>query len=354
MTLYFHDGFDHYGTTQDFYASNYIGTSSPVVGNSSPSTALNYGKWANFGVNSTFRNIVSPSTNALTSLVTTIVGFRVNFRATVISCPIIAWADSLNGNAIQVQLATNGAGQLQFYRGLAATTPIGPPGTSLLNINTWYEIECKVTINNTTGSVECRLNSVSGEIPSTTSLNTRGSTTTNTDQMRWNNGALQTTLFDDLYMLDPTTGGAPDNTFLSIAAGWRVQTNTTAANSSVQWTPNGAAANWQCVNQLTPDGDTTYNSTASAAQTDLFTMTALLGTPAIFGVTLSVMARKDDASVRSLTPKLSSSGTVVSGFTVALPQTYDSLMNVYEQDPHTSAQWVYTAVNAVITGYTSV
>lgn len=76
----------------------------------------------------------------------------------------------------------------------------------------------------------------------------------------WNNYAY----FDDFYVDGDITADAapPAERFLfSLVNG---------PGDSTQWTPVGAAANWQCVNQAVPDDDTTYISSNAANQLDLY------------------------------------------------------------------------------------
>src|SRR5262249_8102283 len=65
--------------------------------------------------------------------------------------------------------------KLRFYRGNFAGTNIGSPSSLAFIIDTnvtFYDVEAKVTINGTTGSIECRVNG-GVQIGPTGSLNTQ-------------------------------------------------------------------------------------------------------------------------------------------------------------------------------------
>lgn len=84
----------------------------------------------------------------------------------------------------------------------------------------------------------------------------------------WNGDAA----FDDLYIATDSVALTPlgDSSTQSLAP--------TGAGSSATWTPS-SGANWTCVDEVDPDGDTSYVETATANATDLYAFedTALSG-----------------------------------------------------------------------------
>ena len=130
----------------------------------------------------------------------------------------------------------------------------------------------------------------------------------------------------------------------------RVQVTVPAANSAVQWTPL-AGSNFSEVNELPVDGDTSYVYTSTAGQQDLYTVGSLTGTPSsIKAVQIRTCMRKTDASAHTAASVISSSATVQQGATQSLSSTYQYNADIYEQDPHTSAAWTLSAVNALLIG----
>jgi hypothetical protein len=65
------------------------------------------------------------------------------------------------------------------------------------------------------------------------------------------------------------------------------------------FTPNGAVANWQCVKDNPPDGDTTYVSSTAVATQDSYGMGNALLSAAPTMVLARAFARQDDSG-RSL------------------------------------------------------
>lgn len=359
MTIYHHDGFGQYGAASDLQFNGYTATTSSLSSIEMPFPDGN-GKWITFdggGSNGTFRNIINPATGILTSLPTHITAQRFYIASPPNSNPfsiaLMGMADSTNASLDQWTIGTNGAGFLQFYRG---ATAIGPAGHTQILMNTWYALECEVVVNSSSGSVQAYLNGAQ-EIALTTGLNTQNSSSSNTDQQMWHGGFYGGTRSTDAYLLDPTSGSAPWNTFLSQASpakGWRVITETVNANSgSPQFTPNGLPANWQNVATFAPGTNSNFNSAATSGLIDAFTITPMPNAPEIFAVILGVVGDKNNAGTRSLIPQLTSGVTTVNGATTPMATSKTTIETMFQIDPATSAQWLYTAVNASIPGYES-
>ncbi len=214
-------------------------------------------------------------------------------------------------------------------------TTIATGGTVLV-ANGWTYIEIKLFINGASGTVEVHQNG-STDIAST--VGNFGSS--NADNVGYAGITAQTTDFDDLYVAD-TSGSAPRNTFLGDV---RVATiYPTGAGNSTQWTPNGAASNWDCVDEVPPDSDTTYVSDSTPGHIDSYACSDIDGGATVYGVQTNLFARKDDAGTRQVAPLIRQSGTDYAGTTVTLASTYAFFSQLYNQDP-TAADWTPTTVN---------
>jgi hypothetical protein len=115
----------------------------------------------------------------------------------------------------------NSSGLLVFY-GSAATTILGT-GTTVLAVSSWYYIEVDVTFNSSTGAFTVRLNGSGTEI-SATNVNTGGGGANQCTAFGFQRTSVTATMgnfFDDLYLLDPTTGSSP---FTSMLGPVRVET----------------------------------------------------------------------------------------------------------------------------------
>jgi len=153
-------------------------------------------------------------------------------------------------------------------------------------------------------------------------------------------GNVLTCLFDDVYVKNIATREGER----------RVQTLVPSSNSAVQWTPL-ANTNWQEVSELPVDGDTSYVSSSTVNNQDLYGITSLAGTPtAISAVQVRTCARKDNSATTTLCSVLSSSGTVADGATYAVTGSYGYQRDIYATDPHTSAAWTGSGVDAALIG----
>src|SRR5208337_4812890 len=91
---------------------------------------------------------------------------------------------------------------------------------------------------------------------------------------------------------------------------------------STAWTPN-ASTNLSRINESQQNGDTSYNSSSTPGQEDLFSYAASIsGLTGIVAVMLSIWQRKDDAGTRQTKQRVKSSSTYGDGATVNLSSTY--------------------------------
>jgi hypothetical protein len=255
-----------------------------------------------------------------------IIGFSYLISTTVFmgtaGIPVLSIRD---GASPQVTLRLNSALQLIVYRGTSAGTSLGTSSIGLSTGVTAY-IELKVTINNTTGTVDLRVNGASGL--SLTSQNTRNTANTawtgisfgNVDAVAntWVNAA-GTMDHDDIYVLDGT-GSAPYNTFLGDC---RVDGRRgTAPGATTGWTPS-TGANWQNVDDTAPDDDTTYNSAASTGLTDTFvTEDAPVAGATIYGIQHNISMKKSDAGICTIAPVIRHSGVDNAGSSMSPGTSY--------------------------------
>lgn len=100
--------------------------------------------------------------------------------------------------------------------------------------------------------------------------------------------------FDDIY-IDDVTGES-----FSAPVGRRFfKALPNAVGNDANYTPVGAATNWECVDETPDDGDSTYVNAASPGLKDTYNFASLAGLPAsyvIHGVNLCAVARKTVAS----------------------------------------------------------
>jgi len=250
-------------------------------------------------------------------------------------------AISFLGNLIGVfGLALNGAGQLFFCADNNPGNLIGtktPTGT--IGAGQWHYYEIAITISATVGTAALYLD---GSLL----LNLTGLDTITGAGEPANVGYLQlggetTVYYDDLYALGGT---------LSPLGSTRIITKMPAGVGDLTgWTPNGASANWQCVDEIPPDGDTTYVSASSSVTDSYVVPLAGLGSlsafPPAFTVTRSI-ARFDDAGPHTLENGVRSSGANGLAAAVSLSSSYAVVDGYIVNDPATSAPWTSAGADA--------
>ena len=217
----------------------------------------------------------------------------------------------------------------------------------------WNYIEVRAKIDNSAGVIDVHINGVS--VTSVSGVDTQATTNAwfdsadfllvppiNTQTFIWR---------DDFDYCDTTTGAGATaaNTFLGDV---RVATLFATGDDSVQWTPNSGSDNFSRINEPAMDSDTSYVSTSTATDQDTYDFEPLINTVGtIFGIQLTVAARKDDAGSRVIKQVLKSGGTTDFGADNALPDvTYAYFTDQWILDPNTSANWTRANVNAIAAG----
>ena len=188
---------------------------------------------------------------------------------TIFSYPIVEFRDS-SLRQLTLNLRSDLRLEIRNYNG--ANNPVSTlaiSDTSLIG-NTWNYVQVKVTFNATTGSVEVRFGDV-------TVINVSPVVTRNTASVlngitnfifgsSTDGGSSEAYYIDDVICWD-TAGGIHDD-FLGDV---HIQALLPVADGPVtQWTPQGAGANYQCVNENPPDGDTTYVESSTSGNKDLY------------------------------------------------------------------------------------
>jgi len=247
--------------------------------------------------------------------------------------------------SIHISLAVRPTGILEVRRGTTAGVLLGS-GSTALAVGVWHYLECKIKINDTTGIAQVKLNGVFDI--DLVNVDTRESSfAIQVDDIAIT-GSLayygQAFRYDDLIIFDTTS---PNNDFLGDLH--IVTTVPDAAGDSTQWTPS-AGANYQCVDEATPNGDTDYVYSSTPGQVDLYNIADLPVAGTVFAVALASFARKDDAATRTMRHVLKSGATQAEGADKGLATGYTMFSDVWDQDPNTSATWAAAAVNALQAG----
>lgn len=249
---------------------------------------------------------------------------------------------ALDGSTVHFQLYyENTTGKLRVYRN---TTLLGESAAGVASGagSDFIYIELRVTVDDSAGVVVVRVNG--SEVINLTGQDTRnGAAAQITEVQLWGgiDGA-----FDDFYLCDTT--GSVNNDFLGDVKVVTLYPN--GAGDSTDFTPL-SGSNYQNVDEVLADGDTTYVESSTVSDKDLYTFENLGYTPeSIYGVQTVAVARKDDAGSREMRVITKSGATTKSGSSVALGTAYGVVMDFMETNPDDSAAWELADINALQAG----
>lgn len=337
MALLFMDGFDHYASAdilKKWTAQN--GSSSITLINS---TAGRRGGGA----------LLAPSGSATTANVTKTLA--ASYATLIVG---IAWKISavsarnimsvLDNGTAHLTLVMNSDSTLSIRRGTSAGTTLATSGSSL-SLNTWYYIELKATIHDSTGAYEVRVNG--SPWLSASNVDTRNGANASVNQvLLGSDGVLANVLtqtFDDLYICD-TSGSAPQNDFLGDV---RIDTVLPSADGTyTDFTPSTGTDHYALVDEATPS-TSDYNESGTSGHQDSYVMQNVSSIPGtIFGVQVNVLAHKDDAGIRSLKVGVRSGTTDSVDAGLGLSESAIYYRNIFATDPDTTAAWTESGANA--------
>lgn len=328
MALQFMEGFDHYTTGQ-------AGRKwTAVVGNG---VIVAPGRFSGQAWQFNNVGVTSYLEQTLTARDTFVIGVAIQIGYGDASAPIIRFMDD---NDEQIDIRVTSTAGFQFTRN---GTPLATSPDNVIAFGYFNYIEAKVFVDNTVGYVQLRVNGV--EVINVPALDTQATANNRINKIRFQpfstSGSYDMRL-DDIYILDDT--GTFDNAFLGEC---RIETHFPASNGAfVEFTPVGAAANWQAVDETTSNEDTDYTQGNSVGNRDLFNLTAYSFVGQVFGVQVTVTHRKDDVGNRTVAPLARVSSTLYEGSTDTCLSQYKMAKKIWERNPNTNSQWTVSEVNA--------
>lgn len=243
---------------------------------------------------------------------------------------------------VQCGLVVNNVSKLvEFRRGdgtLLAT------GTTVLNNSSWYYFELLVTISDAAGSGQLLIDGV--QQFNVTGVDTKNTATTNITSFRLTGQAANagsTNRWCDMFWADAGPVSSRE---------WRVSLLSPDGDGAVSgWTPSTGTALWSLVDEVPPNGDADYISTATPGTQALFTLSDLPYDPQVVGaVQVSAYARKDDAGVREIALLLRPTSAITQGTTQAITSSYlDTYLQLWENNPD-GGSWTGGLVNGLQAG----
>lgn len=262
--------------------------------------------------------------------------------------PIIGVYDLVNDTVLCcIMAAPNGI--IKAYSGLPdhGGTFLGASDPDCFDNNADIDVEVFFKVNNTTGEIEVRINTVS--VLHLVNVDTQPGSNAYFDGICWGHetpaGGTSHFSIDDFRYYD--TSGSINNTWLGTC---RVQTSLTmGAGATTDFSKVGASTNWQAAQNQNVD-DTKYVYDPTTNDYDLYTIQPLVNSPVVFWAQVTAFVRQDDATQRQYKNRISSSGTQADGAAYFTSQTYTADSDIFELNPHTSLQFTGAEFNALQIG----
>lgn len=329
MTLLFSDGFGHIDDPYDLVKwDSYYGASAITYG-------AGYGSDSGWGVRIENSSAFYMQKNMDANKTTLIVGGRFLFDSLNSSYEFISFLDDAT---FQCELRALTTGALAVYRG---ATQIGVSSAALISTSTWYFIEIKVVFNNTTGSVEVKLDGVTKI--NETSIDTCAGANEYANQVRvYSNG--DRVYVDDFYICD--TAGTKNNNFLgdiTIKALYPVADGTYS-----DFTPSTGSDNYAMVDEAQLASDTDHNESSTLGHKDTYDVTTFSGTGSVLAVQICAAVKNTSTGTMKVRT-LCRSGTTPAdneGNDLALSQTMKGAVTIHEQEPTDTVDWTAAKINA--------
>lgn len=223
--------------------------------------------------------------------------------------------------------------------------------TNPVVLNTWYYIEIKFTVTDSSSAGDVEIKVHDGAITTTLTCDagvdfkSASNSTTNTTSIRFFGTSNSSYYIDDLYICD--SSGSVNNTYLGDS---RVLTNYPDADGNANdfdGSDGNSVDNFDMVNEATADDDTTYVDSSTVSEKDQYGFDGLAVIPDdIFGVEVVSRVKKDDAGAKTAKLITRSGGVDYEGTAFSPTVSYDYYSEVWEEDPDTSTAWTSTGVNA--------
>ncbi len=257
--------------------------------------------------------------------------------------------ESDGGATEHITIVATDAGLVEARRGGGTGTLLG---TSVVAVSedTWHYLEAKVTLSDTVGVVQVRLNGVS--ILSLSNQDTKNSgtkTVLDSVSLRTTGGTggsnQDIVYWDDFYVANGA--GSVNNDFLGDTRVRCLLPNGNGNSSQLLGSDGNSTDNYLLVDEATPS-TADYVGSATLDQKDTYAFGDLPdASGTIHGVQISAYATKTDAAARNLAIVTRSDGVDYDGSDVALALgTNAYVQHLRETDPDTAAAWTIAAVNA--------
>lgn len=277
-----------------------------------------------------------------------------NFRVNIGSLSEAALVSFWDGATCQCTLVMKSNGKLALRRGtMSVGTLIGSEGIATLAVDnnvTYHDIEVKITIHNSTGAIEVRLNGNPTPDINSTGLDTASTSNNFADAIQLGDnyvGGSPSIRYEHVIIMN--TAGSQMNNFIGVKnVNWHPAT---ADGNYTTWTPN-TGTRVGALDDTAPNNDTDYVAMGTVGNKGLVQISdAPAGTTDILNVTPVFVARRDDAATRGFKPLLRASGTDnLNGAEMFLGSTYQFYLRPLDLSPFTSNSWGVSEFNGLEIG----
>lgn len=251
-------------------------------------------------------------------------------------------------NINQCTVIVSPTGTLKVFRGNALTGTLIAESSIAIVTNAWQHIECKLTISDTVGSVEIRVDT--NTVLSATGLDTKNTSLSSISSIAHGIGDGNGTHGGDhMYIKDVVywdTSGSLNNDFMGSVFVYSMRPDSDVSGT---WTITGGAGSaWASINETSPDDDTKYiSSPFPAATAQICTLTDLpIDATTVKGMIAFVRSKKSDGGDGNLQVSMVSGASTGNGVDRPLTVAYTYWTDVFETDPATGAAWTVAAANA--------
>lgn len=215
-----------------------------------------------------------------------------------------------------------------------AGTQLGITAAGVVAANVWHYLEIEFTRHASAGIFNLWVDGV--RLLNLTAQNTGAS---DIDSVRFDHN--NNLILDDLYITDTATR----------LGECRIDTlHPSADTAQKDFTPSTGTSNYAVVDDTQFD-TTDYVQAVASGNKDLYNIDDMTFNPAtIYAVQTITMAKKDDATTRTMRTNVKSSSSTSNGATRALSTSYQIFADIFATDPATSAAWTEAGVNAAQIG----
>jgi hypothetical protein len=344
MALRHIDSWDHYATANRAakgWTFTYAGASPGDEG----CTIGAYGRNSTNGLRGRNGAVSGKSSRATlgvsnTSGATAIMGFAFRIDAGVPAADFCV-CQVFRGSTELISVTCSATGTLSVRRGDREATILST-SVSTITHSTFYFIELKVTLHDSTGVYDLKVNGTTYTSGSGVDTLVSGAATWDGIGLGGTNiGQNYSIDFDDLYVADGS-GGVEDDFLGDHRIVCVVASSGNGGNTD--WSPSTGSDHGALVDE-NPPNESDYNQSGTAGQRDTYNFAAVGVSGTVKALQTLRYIKAEAAGVRSVAPVIRISSTNYDGTTQALGSDWTYHREIYRQNPATTAAWTISGID---------